>query len=389
VFFVPMLKHLKWDKKAGPQAAHDSARLACPECGVLIENKDKGALNARGRYQWHTLAEDGSHAPTDDEPPSRTASFWVSGIMSPWQTFGDVAEIMVASYRSGEPERIQAAINTYAGELFASRGEAPKWEEVAALRAPYRSRTIPDGVQIITMGADVQKLGIYYVVRGWGFNSESWLLDSGYIPGETEFDNVWTLLSRMIGINYLPDARAIDRVFIDSGYRPGDKLRRPEHQVYKFSRQFPGVVYPTKGHDTLDRTYKMSRVDMSVGGRVIKGGVQLWHLNSDALKSWIHSRIRWPVGEIGGFHLNQDTDEDYCRQIVAEEVVTKPSGKRVWVLRSRDNHYLDCEVGALAAAMSLQVQTLKPIEQAAKLKPAPKVKKSPFISTDEGPFIKR
>jgi len=390
VYFVPRLELLKWAEKATPQIAHETAHLVCPECGSVIESERKNELNAAGRYQFHELNEAGEHIPTESERPNRTASFWVSGIMSPWQSFGDVAELLVAAYRSGEPERIQAGVNTYAGELYKTRGDAPAWTEVSALRQPYQARSVPVGVQIITLGVDVQKLGLYYVVRGWGFNSESWLLDHGFVAGETEFDNVWILLSRMLDAGYLADGRTLDRVFIDSGYRPGDKLRRPEHQVYKFARQHPGLVYPTKGHDTLDRACKMSRVDMSIQGKVIKGGVKLWHLNTDYYKSLLYSRIRWPQGEPGGFHLFEGADEDYCRQIVAEELVTKASGKRTWVRRSRDNHYLDCEVNAYAAAETLQVQTLKPLDpEPAKPKPGSSHNPDGFVKRPPGGFIRR
>lgn len=361
-YFVPRLELVKWNKGATPSEAHDSARLVCDQCGGEIYEGQKTRLNAAGKYIFHTLGPDGEHIKTDIEPLNRTASYWVSGCMSPWQTFGELAEVMVAAYRSRMPDQIKSATNTYAGEIYRERGDAPKWTEVAALRSPYRRRSVPEGVQLVTLGADVQKLGIYYIVRGWGFNSESWLLDHGYIPGETEYDNVWILLSRMFSVGYLDEGHMINRAFIDSGYRPGDKLRRPEHQVYKFARQFNGLVYATKGHDTMDRPNKMSRVDMSMAGKIIKGGVKLWHLNSDYYKSLIHARIRWPSGEPGGFHLCEDADEDYCRQMVSEEVRTLSTGRRKWVQTSRDNHYLDCEVGAYAAAETLQVHTLKPLE---------------------------
>jgi len=123
---------------------------------------------------------------------------------------------------------------------------------------------------------------------------------------------------------------------------------------------------------------------------VIKGGVKLWHLNTDYYKSLLYSRIRWPQGEPGGFHLFEGADEDYCRQIVAEELVTKASGKRTWVRRSRDNHYLDCEVNAYAAAETLQVQTLKPLDpEPAKPKPGSSHNPDGFVKRPPGGFIRR
>jgi hypothetical protein len=46
-------------------------------------------------------------------------------------------------------------------------------------------------------------------------------------------------------------------------------------------------------------------------------------------------------------------------------LLVKPSGRRIWLVRNRDNHYLDAEVNALAAALTLQVQSLQPPREAA------------------------
>lgn len=364
VWFVPRLELLRWPKDCSPSEAAATARVVCPSCGAEIDSSAKPALNRDGRYIAHAVNDDGEHVPLDDERPNATASYWISGLASPWRTFGQSAEVMVRAYRSGEQERIQAALNTEFGELYRAKGDAPAWDEVAKQRQGYRPPEIPDGVQVITMGVDVQKRGLYYVIRGWGFNSESWLIRHGYIAGETEYDSVWVLLASVQAELYRGGTMALKRAFIDSGYRPGDKWKRPENAIYMHCRRHHGLAFPTKGHDQQDRPIKASDIDVSVGGRTIKGGVKLWHLDTDHLKSWIFARIRWPDDQPGGWHLHADADEDYCRQIVSEELLIKPSGKRIWLRRSRDNHYLDAEVNALAAAMSLQVHALPQVASA-------------------------
>jgi phage terminase large subunit GpA-like protein len=359
-WFVPRVELLIWPEGATPEVAEASARVVCPTCGAEHDSTDREAMNRDGRYLWHVLDDNGEEVPQLEAPANSTASFWVSGLASPWQSFGQIANVLVKAYRSKESERIQAAINTYAGELFRTAGEAPDWSEVAARRMPYARLSVPWGVQMITAGVDVQKRGLYFVVRGWGFHSESWLLDHGFIPGETEYDNVWILLSRVS--NQQIGDRRIQRVFVDSGYRPDDRHQRPEHAVYAFCRRHPGLAYPSKGQASQDAPVKASLIETSPSGRM-KTTTQLWHLDTDYLKSWIHGRIRWPVGEPGGWHLHQDTDEDYCRQLVSEQLLVKASGRRVWIVRSRDNHYLDAEANALAAALTLQVQSLPELRE--------------------------
>jgi phage terminase large subunit GpA-like protein len=376
------LKLLTWPEGASKQQALEEAVLCCPSCGGVIENSQKQRLNESGRYVPHVLDETGEHIRVDDIPKNSNASFWVTGMASPWQSFGQIAEKLVEAYKSHEIERIQAVVNTYGGEIFRMKGDAPDWKDVQRLAQDYKPQQAPDDVQMIVSGVDVQKYGLYYTVRGFGFNSESWLLAHGFITGETEFDNVWLLLNRVLEQEY-GGGRTIERMFVDSGYRAD--------QVYAFCRRNQGRAFPTKGHDTQDRPIKMSNIDVTVGGKVHKGGAKLWHLDTDHMKSWVYSRIRWPEGESGGWHIYNGIDEDYCKQVVSEELVIKASGRRVWVQRQKDNHYLDCETNAYAAALSLQVQTLKPIEQKEKpqnVKPKNSQSSGAFIKRPSGSFIR-
>jgi phage terminase large subunit GpA-like protein len=370
-FFVPQLSLLTWQKKHADgrdMTAEESAAtavVACQHCGSVHHSRDKPRLNVLGTYLPHRRLTDreraeqtvlGHYVQAPAVADIATASFWISGLASPWASFEQIARVLINAYRSAEPERIQAEVNTWGGELFRLKGDAPSWEEVGACRGEYRAGTVVPGVQKLTLGADVQRDGIYYVIRGWGFNSESWLIEHGYLAGETEHDAVWIALRNVLQTPIRD--RRIDRAFIDSGYRPGDVHRRPDHAVYTFCRSLPGLAYPTKGQDTMDTPFLFRAIDYTAGGTLIKGGVKLCHLNTDYLKRWLHARVRWPAGQSGAWHLHMETDEDYCRQMVSEELVLKPSGRAVWVRRSRQNHYLDAEVNATGAAYSINVHKL-------------------------------
>jgi phage terminase large subunit GpA-like protein len=360
-WFVPQLEYLWWPEKATPQKAYDEARLVCPHCGCQLQNHHKADMNRKGQYMYHRFNESGEHVPCEtpfDPPASRTASFWISGLASPWQSFGEIAEVMVAAYRSKEDSRIQAAINTACGELWKTAGDAPEWEAVRALTRPNPPGVVPDKVQMLVMGVDVQRDGLYFVVRGFGYSAESYLIDRGWIAGETEFDDVWIKLGKYRDKQYGKDK--IQRCFVDSGYRPGDRFRRPDNQVYSFCRRNNGWAYPTKGHDTQDKPLKSSMIDITLGGKTFKGGIKLYHVDTDYYKRWLYSRIEWPEDQTGGWYLFQNIDDDYCMQVVSEMCITKASGRRIWVpvKKGRPNHYLDCEVLAAACAGALNVHNL-------------------------------
>ena len=102
----------------------------------------------------------------------------------------------------------------------------------------------------------------------------------------------------------------------------------------------------------------MKRIDVDLKGRSSKFGLDLVRLDTDFLKSWVHQRLRWPQEQPGAWHLPSDATEAYCKQIVSETRVRKQGGGYTWVATSRENHFLDAESLAYAAAYMLGVTRL-------------------------------
>ena len=103
----------------------------------------------------------------------------------------------------------------------------------------------------------------------------------------------------------------------------------------------------------------MTAIDVSVGGKTIKRGLQLWHLDSHYFKSFLYARLNPPEGEPDMWHLPHDVTDDYCKQVTAEAPVIKPSGQPVWVRNRKDNHYLDCEYMQIAGAHMLRIHAME------------------------------
>jgi phage terminase large subunit GpA-like protein len=355
-FFIPRFKCLVIPEGATAAEARAKSHLLCPrpDCGGVIENSDKEWMNGRGVFvapgQW--VEPDGTVM--GDPPETETISFWTSGLCSPFKTFGDRAADYVEALRSGDPEQLRVAINGGFGELWSpTGGDVPAWEAVARLRRPYRSRELPDEVLLLTAGVDVQKRSLVYSIRGWGGGASSWLIEAGELWGETDQDEVWTrlatLLTQPIGGLYLRQA------FVDAGFRPDKSDQGSEHRVYAFCRRFPRLVYPTKGYATQPSPVMKSRIEVTAEGGKATYGLDLFRLHTDHWKSWVHSRLIWPEDQPGAFFLHEEATEDYCRQLVSEARTKSPTGKPVWVRKSRNNHFLDCEAMNAAAGFMLGV----------------------------------
>lgn len=358
-YFVPRFKLLRWPEGASPAEAKRAAFIECPHCLVEIRESSKRWMLDRGVYvaPGQSVSTDGvvSGAP----PDSTVLSFWVSGLCSPFVTIGERAAAYLEAKLSGNQDEIQARVNTGFGELYApGSGDVPEWEEVAALRRPYKSLEVPAGVRLLTLAADVQRKRIIYTIRGWGASGASWGIDAGELHGPTTQDEVWDnlalVLQRPIG------DLVIRRAFVDSGFRPGKPENVPTNKVYEFCRRFPRLVYPTKGRAIQDKPLIVSKHEVNQRGQAKKYGLDVVLLDTDHFKSWVHERIRWHPEAPGAWLLPEDTSDDFCKQIVSEARVRAPNGKPAWVQLSRNNHFLDCEAMQGALAHMLSVHLIRP-----------------------------
>lgn len=353
-YFIPRFTCLSWPKNASPAEARRAAHLTCPSCGGVIEDDCKESMNARGVYVAPgQRIVDGEVV--GDLPENSTVSYWVSGLCSPFVTFGERAERYLKALASGEPDKIQTAVNAGFGELYSvGAGDAPLWSEVGEHKLDYKRGEVPPGVLFLTMGVDVQKMRLVWSIRGWGIKKESWLIDFGEIWGRTEDEDVWFELSALLDRTY--DQLPIKAAFVDSGYRPNSPNMPMEHRVYDFARRHKSRVHATKGYASRSRPVELSQMDVTISGSKQKYGLELAILDTDFFKSWVHDRIRYPNDLPGAWHVPQDVTEEYCRQVVAEARIKTPSGKIEWKPLSRENHYLDTEALNYAAAWLLGVE---------------------------------
>jgi phage terminase large subunit GpA-like protein len=93
-------------------------------------------------------------------------------------------------------------------------------------------------------------------------------------------------------------------------------------------------------------------LDKMPSGKPIPGGLQLMMLDTGKLKDRYHYRLRSAIEGEGDqpAYVHRETREDYARQILAEEKRLNEKGLQEWIRIRPDNHYLDTECLAMAAA---------------------------------------
>ncbi len=355
-YFVPRFKHLWWPKNSTPAQARREARLVCPHCGVLIEDSSKAGMIAEGVQVAPGQTIEEARAGVN-EPDVSTWSCWTSGLCSPFKSWGERAENYLAALATGEPDKLQTVMNANFGECYSlvAGSDQPEWAEIRERALPYAAGEVPAEALRLVMGVDVQRMSLYFVIRAYGARGTSWLVQHGQLFGPTDADDVWAALADLM---LTPVAgMQIERVGIDSGYRPDKPDAGSEHKVYEFARRFPWLVVPTKGRDVQSPPFRLSKIEVKRDGKRAAYSVELAILSTDFFKSLVQSKIRTPMGVPGAFYVHSEVDEDYCRQVTSE-VRTIAEGRPKWLPRSRQNHLWDAETIAEAMAYSLNVQRI-------------------------------
>lgn len=366
-WFIPRMSLLRYPKGATPSQARNQTWLECPNNGCVIAESEKAAMNAYslkfggplGGFVAPGMAiDEGGYILEADLPDSSMLSLWVSGLASPFVTWGERVEEVLFAEQSGDSEGRQGAVNK-TGELWSPiGGDVPPWREIAARAEPYPLLRMPEAAVHLTMTVDVQKDRLPFVIRAWGPQATSWLVEFGYLFGDPADTAVWRTLAQKLTTPI--DDTLINLAFIDSGFRPGKPTPVPVNRVYQFCRRFRRFVYPTKGSSIpMLKPLVKSKPEVTRQGEIAKYGLDLIRLDPDYWKSWVHERLSWPLDQPGAWHLPEGITEDYCRQLVAEARVITDSGKAQWVKRSAENHFLDCEAMQAAAGYMLNVHHLR------------------------------
>ena len=358
-YFIPRFTTLKYRENATPAEAKRTVIMVCPRCGGIHADVNKREMNARGVYVAPGQQVSKEGAVTGPIADTTAFSVWISGLASPFVSWGERIEKWLLAVQAGDQARIQTALNAGFGQLYTltASGDIPEWQEIMERRLPYKRGEAPNGVLRIVMGVDVQRFSLVYSVHGFGARGTSWLLDWGQLYGPTDDDEVWAALSDLM---MQPVAgMVIEKVFIDSGFRPNKPDAGDEHKVYEFSRRWSWMVSPTKGRDTMPTPFRISKIEVKPNGKKAIYSINLVLLSTDFFKSLLISRVRTPIEQPGAFFVPQDIDEDFCRQVVSEaRVVDRETGKPQWVRRNRLNHFMDTTAMAMAAAYTLNVQRI-------------------------------
>lgn len=348
-----------WDQFNWPASVRDPReiirkRLAtyqCRACGMLWDDYQRNVAVRAGFWQARTAVE----RPT-------AVGFHLPSWYSPFTTLSKV----VAAHLRGleDPGKKYVFITQHAAEVYRETITPKEEDKILQHRTDLPALVVPKEAVALTAGIDAQKFGFWFVVRAWAEDLTSWLIQYGFLAN---FDDVKTLIfDTAYRVHNSTDTMEIWRAAIDTGggASASDDWTRTE-EIYMWLRENgQGRVFGTKGssHAQLQRVRSTLIDKLPRSNIVIPGGLELRLIDSDAFKGLVHWRLERgreldERGKVTGvkeesqrFFLHADTGEDYAKQLLAEELRRDKKGKKQWVKIRKDNHFLDCECLAAAAA---------------------------------------
>lgn len=328
---------IKWPKEESSAERIKNNRLAwyeCIHCKKRIDDVHKQKMMLAG--EW--IAEKDEH--------NRNRGFWVSSLYSPWLTWSDIAAEFLKS--KDYVELLMNFVNSWLAEVWEEKIEETTVDKVRNLARDYDQGVIPDDVLVLTAGVDVQKDHFYYVIRGWGYHEESWLIRADRV--EYWDDIIDCLFKTEYRRASSSETLSVYMSCIDSGFRTDE--------VYRFCRSWQDKTKAIKGLEEITggRFYRANKIDInSRTGAVIPSGLVLWNLNVTQYKDKINRLVA--SQNPGKWHIFKNPGDDYLMQFTSEHKVlirnrTTGKAKEVWQKKKEAaaNHYLDAEVYALAAA---------------------------------------
>lgn len=326
------------EKKMSPYERAKTAVYVCQECGCEILDSDKPKMLREGK--WVPVKKRGIGQ-------AKSVGFWINSLYSIFVTWADAAEEYLKSYE--DPELYQNFVNSWLAEPWEDTKLKTTEDLVMERQTELPELVVPSWAKLLTGGVDVQENCLYYTIRAFGDFTTSQNVTHGQVSSFWDIERIMNSEFRT------EDGRTmiVNLVLIDSGYEAD--------ATYDFCVDNSDWALPVKGSSNAMRDrYKISKVDKASSKAY---GMQLVLVDGGKYKDSIAARMKKENGT-GSWMVYQGCDEEYAKQVTAEHKVTERSNngqvKTVWVLKHShaDNHYLDCEVYAMAAAEMRGVKTL-------------------------------
>lgn len=313
------------------------AFYVCQKCGCVITDAQKQAAVKKGH--WEIVRKQTRFI--------KKICFWINALYSPFVRFPEIAKKFMDS--KGDPEKLQNFVNSWLAEPW----EDTKLKTNAGLVLKHQTElpefVVPDWAKLLTGGVDIQQDCMYYTIRAWGDFITSQNITHGQVYSFDDIENVMNL-------QYVTEsgrAMVVNLCLVDSGFDTDN--------VYDFCAYNQDWALPCKGSSSPMESHFLIKTVNKDYSRAY--GMNLVMLDGGRYKDMIAGRLHKPNGR-GSWMVYKGCDMEYAEQVTSEHKVNVKTGngktKLEWKPKHShaQNHYLDCECYAMAAADTLGLRSL-------------------------------
>lgn len=303
------------------------AFYVCQECGCIITDQQKQQALKRGK--WKTVEKRTKFV--------KRVCFWINTLYSPFVSFSEIAEKFMKAKE--DSEKLQNFVNSWLAEPWEDTKIKTNAEMVLERQTELPALIVPAWAKLLTGGVDIQENCLYWTIRAWGDYITSQNVAHGQVFSFADIEEIMNLEYEKEG----GGTCIVNLCLIDSGYEAD--------ATYDFCALNMEWALPVKGSSNpMQNHFKISTVNKDASKAY---GMELIIVDGGKYKDMIAARMRKPNGR-GSWMVYQGCDMEYAEQVTAEHKITERSGNKeikVWKQKTThaDNHYLDCEVYAMAA----------------------------------------
>lgn len=339
-------KYLKYERDKNGLLDVDSVRYECqgPDCEQYFFNYHKAEMYSSGRCEWR---------PTAKAKRNNYRSRHMSCMYSPagMITWADMIQKNIDALESNDPGKMKTFETLYLGWPYQEKGEAPEFRKVISHRSNYKSKTVPDGVLFLTLGADVHGNDVTIEICGHGRQYKTWSIDFIIIQGDTKnvTTGAWPKFRKMFMDGQFVYANKKGRyapqmAFIDSNYRTAT--------VEEFCGTLSGL-FPIVGQDKFTNPQQKFRITQLPGSNLMSVRIATnYHKDIvyNSLRTMQEPGQETPTGYPA---FPYDYDDKYFKALNAEYKRGRRKGSKIeyeyYCPAGKPNHSLDCRVYNIAA----------------------------------------
>lgn len=369
-----------------PEKAATVADLRCPHCQEHTKNHQKTELLAGGKWRARTTPDPCKQILENmvpkiedtvaleevlNDPGTTKIGFHLPKWYSPFAhgTFGACAkELMQAQ---GDYLKMAQWSKFWAARPYQEQVEGMKMEESRAHVVSVPAGICPENTIAVTVGMDPGQKGFWWTAWAWLPHHVMHLIAYRHqsLIG-LQLDEQIEVYRRLIFDTRFPSESGqfeypVWRAGMDTG--GGKTKNEPMTQTAKAYAIIRGVVnaqrrvetnprmvslaerrfLATKGDTGSDKSMRESKIDKGPDGKPIPGGLTLWIMNVNMIKSSFAHAFNLEPGKHGSVTLNNGHIDEFIQHISAEELQQNKKGVWEWVQKPRtENHLLDCTVNA-------------------------------------------